>query len=408
MTARATDYLESGQRVFVGASSNEPTGLLETLRQEGIPEDIRFIQFPIGGLNQVDFTSFSSTASVETFFMTPVLGGASPERVHFLPMQMRWVYDYLSNNVDVALIQVARDRHGTLRLGPNVDFVGAVLNSARIVIAELNTTLVAAAGSPEIPESRISHIVETERTLPELPVPNIDNATLKIGTLVADLIRDGDCIQTGIGDIPTAVLSQLGSKNDLGLHGGIIDDGGMALIERGCINGSQKPLDKGLHVTGMALGSRELMRWLADQPDVIFRGANYTHEVSVINQIPNFVSVNSAVEIDLLGQVNAEYVRGRQVSGTGGSVDFMRAAKASRGGRSIVAMKATARNGAVSRIVSRVELVTALRTDVDMVVTEYGVADLKCASVKDRAMALIAIAAPDFRNELTDAMSKLP
>ena len=147
----------------------------------------------------------------------------------------------------------------------------------------------------------------------------------------------------------------------------------------------------------MALGSAALLEWLARRGDVVFRGADYTHEVRVIRDIPNFVSINSAVEIDLFGQVNAERVGGRQISGTGGSVDFMRAAKASKGGRSIVAMTATARGGSVSRIVPRVDLVTALRTDIDLVVTEYGVADLKHASTAARVDALIEIAAPGFR-----------
>jgi acyl-CoA hydrolase len=150
----------------------------------------------------------------------------------------------------------------------------------------------------------------------------------------------------------------------------------------------------------MALGSNDLLDWLADNPSVVFRGANYTHEVAAIRQLPNFVSVNSAVEIDLYGQVNAEYAGGRQISGTGGSVDFMRAAKASSGGRSIVAMSATARRGSVSRIVPKAEMVTALRTDVDIVVTEYGTADIKYLPIQARAEALINIAAPQFRDDL--------
>ena len=154
----------------------------------------------------------------------------------------------------------------------------------------------------------------------------------------------------------------------------------------------------------MALGDPDFNRWLADTPSVIFRGADYTHEVSIIRQLERFVSVNSAVEVDLFGQVNAEYAGGRQISGTGGSVDFMRAAKASKGGRSIVAMTATARGGTVSRIVPRVEMVTALRTDVDTVVTEFGVAEVKNLPTRARAEALISIAAPEFRDALLEEL----
>ena len=184
----------------------------------------------------------------------------------------------------------------------------------------------------------------------------------------------------------------------------MLDAGGRRLIDAGNVNGSRKAIDTGVHITGMALGDEALFDWLADQASVIFRGADHTHEVSAIAQLHDFVSINSAVEVDLFGQVNAEYAGGRQISGTGGSVDFMRAAKASKGGRSIVAMNATARGGSVSRIVPRVDMVTALRTDVDMVVTEYGVARLKNLPNRQRAAALIDIAAPQFRDTLRDHM----
>ncbi len=395
-----TRHLQSGQHIFVAGSSNEPTTLLQQLAQADLPPQLHFMQFPIGGYNNVDFTKFNDSAELTTFFMTPALREAAPARLHFLPMQMRWVYDYLREQTDVAVLQVALDSNGELRLGPNVDFVGAVLESAKVVLAELNHAVVAPAGSSRIERSRIDVLVESERPLVEMPAPSIDNAAQQIGAHVASLIRDGDCLQTGIGAIPAAILMQLGERNDLGMHGGLIDDGGMALIQAGNINGSRKAIDCGQHITGMALGSAALLDWLAHTPEVVLRGADHTHEVDAIRQLDNFVSINSAVEIDLYGQINAEFAGGRQISGTGGSVDFMRAAKASKGGRSIVAMNATARGGSVSRIVQKVELVTALRTDVDIVVTEYGVADIKHLPNQARAEALIDIAAPEFREEL--------
>jgi len=395
-----SDYLEAGQRIFVGGSCNEPSALLAQLEGAELPSDLHFLQFPLGVYNSTDFTALSPSAQMTTFFMSPALREADPQRLHFLPMQMRWVYDYLARDVDVAMLQVARDREGVLRLGPNVDFVGAVLRNAKLVLAELNHTLVAPAGCPRINPERIDFMFESERPLLEMPAPTIDEAADKIGARVAELINDGDCIQTGIGAIPAAILQKLRNKNDLGMHGGLLDEGGMELISRGNVTGAAKPLDTGLHVTGMALGSARMLDWLAHTPEVMFRSADHTHEVAAIKQLPNFVSVNSAVEIDLFGQVNAEYAGGRQISGTGGSVDFMRAAKASPGGRSIVAMNATARGGSVSRIVAKVELVTALRTDVDIVVTEFGVAELKNLPVRARAEALIGIAAPQFRDAL--------
>lgn len=392
--------IQAGQKIFVAGSSNEPTGLLEQMLAAPLADDLHFVQFPIGGFNNIDFTQANPTVHLTTFFMTPALKKADAARLHFLPMQMRWVYDYLSEGIDVALLQVARDRQGQLRLGPNVDFVDAVLNSASVVLAELNNSLIAAAGAPRIDPARIDYLFETDRAVYAPPIPDIDEAALKIGAHVAGLIKDGDCLQTGIGAIPAAILSQLKDKNDLGMHGGLIDDGGMHLIRNGNLNGRRKPVDTGKHITGMALGSEDLLRWLADTPEVVFCGANHTHEMASIRQLPNFVSVNSAVEIDVLGQVNAEFAGGRQISGTGGSVDFMRAAKASAGGRSIVAMNATARGGEVSRIVRRVEVVTALRTDIDIVVTEYGIAELKNLPAQARVEALIEIAAPQFRDQL--------
>lgn len=397
-------YLKPGQRIYVAGSSNEPTGLLQEMATSDLPENLEFIQFPLPGLNQTDFTQFSATASATTFFMSSALARGDTARVNYLPMQMRATFDYLGANVDVYLLQVAYDHAGKLRVGPNVDFHESVLAQNPTVIAQLNQRLVAPAGSLLMNPAQIDVLIENDISAPALVPATIDDAAQEIGRLVAGLIRDGDCLQTGIGAIPAAILNQLTDKNDLGMHGGLIDDGGMRLIQQGIVNGARKAIDTGRHITGMALGSDDLMQWLASERNVVFRGANHTHEVNVIRQLDGFVSVNSAVEVDLFGQVNAEMAGGRQISGTGGSVDFMRAAKASKGGRSIVAMNATARGGSVSRIVPKVEMVTALRTDVDTVVTEYGVAQIKNLPNRARAEALINIAAPQFRDELRDAL----
>ncbi|MED6342353.1 MAG: acetyl-CoA hydrolase/transferase C-terminal domain-containing protein [Pseudomonadota bacterium] len=404
--AELAELLAPGQRIFVAGSSNEPAALLEAMAQMQLPEDLHFLQFPIAGLNGVDFTTWNDSADLTTFFMTPTLAKADVQRIHYLPMQMRAVFDYLAKDVDVCLLQVAHDRNGVLRVGPNVDFVAAVLSGARIVIAELNRHIVAPLGCPRIESAQIDYLFESDRSLATMATPKIDEAAQSIGKLVAGLINDGDCVQTGIGAIPAAILNELSAKNDLGLHGGLIDAGGMRLIEAGNVNGARKAIDRGLHITGMALGDSELFDWLADQPSVVFRGADHTHEVSAIAELDNFVSINSAVEVDLFGQVNAEFAGGKQISGTGGSVDFMRAAKASKGGRSIVAMNATARGGTVSRIVPQVDMVTALRTDVDIVVTEFGVAQLKNLPNRQRQDALIEIAAPQFRDELREGSLK--
>jgi 4-hydroxybutyrate CoA-transferase len=400
------DLLEPGMRVFVSGSSNEPAGLLDALAtRPAAAAGVTFVQFPLAGLNDRDLSALHPEARFETFFMTGALAaGLKAGRVAFVPMQMRAVFDFLAESkLDLVLTQAARDVDGRLRFGPNVDFLeGALRTGARLVL-EVNEGFEAPLGCPLVPAARVHAAIVTSRPGAEFPPAQPDEVAHAIARHVAALVPDGACIQTGIGAIPAAVLTALGEKNDLGLHGGLLDDHGMTLVERGVVTGRTKAIDRNRHVTGMALGTRALGEWLAHRSDVVFRGASHTHEVAVIRELDRFVSINSAVEVDLYGQVNAEFAGGRQVSGTGGSVDFMRGARASREGRSIVALNATARGGSVSRIVPRVELVTAARTDVDSVVTEYGVARLRGADLGSRARQLIAIAAPSFRDALTDA-----
>ena len=395
-----------GASVYVGGSCAEPRGLLDAVQThcQG-SSGVHYTQFPLGAVNQRDLTRITPDATMSVFFMTPFIQDSFKEgRVNFIPMHMRTAFDYLrTTKLDVALLQAAWDRNGALRYGPNVDFLDAVLANAKHIIVEENNSFVAPVGTPLVDTVQVDLLLDVGREKPVFPVGDIDDVSNKIGEQIATLIKDGDCLQTGIGAVPAAILANLGERSDLGFHGGLMDDGVLALIRNGNMNGSRKAIDKGKHILGMALGSEELLDWLAHDPlaeGVVFKSANYTHEVSVIGQLDNFVSVNSAVEIDLMGQVNAEVAGTKQISGTGGSVDFMRSAKASGGGRSIVAMASTARGGTVSRIVPRVTLVTALRTDVDIVVTEFGVAELRNESLASRAERLIEIAHPDFRDEL--------
>ncbi|MEM9743091.1 MAG: acetyl-CoA hydrolase/transferase C-terminal domain-containing protein [Pseudomonadota bacterium] len=392
-------WLRPGERVFVGAASNEPLGLLDALRP-GVPTGVEFIQFPLRGLNGTDFTAWGPSVRQTTVFMTPALGKADPQRLAFLPLGMRAFYDYLRTDIDVALIQVAMDAQGNLRSGPNVDFLTALLNSRARIYAERVTGATAPVGAPLVSPNRLAGVFESPREFLPLDLPLIDDTAAAIAAQVAEVIQDGDCLQTGVGAIPAAILQALDQHNDLGWHGGLVDDAVLRLIERGNVNGLQKSIDPGVHVAGMALCSTAGYDRLAELASLSFRSADYTHSYEVLRTIDRFVSINGALEVDLSGQINAEVAGGRQLAGTGGAVDFMRGARASAGGRSIVALPATARGGSVSRIVPQVEHVTALRTDVDLVATEYGVADLRHASLAERRERLRAIAAPVFRDQL--------
>jgi len=391
-------------RVYVAGSAGEPSAMIATLSSEPqAAAGLHFVQFPLPDLNQMDFTALDVDTEQTIFFMTAALRNAAADRLHFVSIHMRRVYDYLLENpVAIALLQVARDADGELRIALNADFVEAALaNPATLVVAQLNEGFVAPRGAPLA--RRIDYLLTGTSDAPEYigtASAKEDRVAQQIGEYVASLIRNGDCLQTGIGAIPGAVLAALGDKRDLGFHGGLIDDGVLELIEQGVITGARKTLDVGQHVAGMALGSTGFIDRLGARDDVLLVGANRTHDAAEIARLDNFVSINSAVQVDLLGQINGEFAGGRQISGTGGSVDFMRSARGSRGGRSIVALPSTARGGSVSRIVPRVDMVTALRSDVDIVVTEHGIAHLRDLPMPERARRLRAVAAPEFRTEL--------
>jgi 4-hydroxybutyrate CoA-transferase len=271
------------------------------------------------------------------------------------------------------------------------------------VIGEINARQPAPADAPGLPASRLDYALACDRPVPTLAHSEISDVARRIGRHVADLIDDGDCIQLGIGAIPDAALAGLSGKNDLGIHSGMISDGVMDLARAGNITGHNKTLDTDRIVSGVTLGSQRLVEWAGAAPELAVRPVGYTHDSGVIRRIDNFVSINSALEIDLFGQVNSDMLGGRQLSGTGGSVDMMRGAALSRGGRSIIALSATAGGGKISRIVAALPLhtaTTALRTDIDYVVTEFGARRIRYLPVQARAEALIEIAHPDFHDRL--------
>lgn len=402
-------FFEPGMTVFVAGATAEPSEILAALqRQPDRCAGVHFVSISIPGINGFDFSALHPEIRSTTFFATPE-NRASIEagNTDFVPLQYRVIFDYLSNGlkVDIVLAQLPPAQGDTISLGLCADFLPAVLDEAGMVIAEINERQPVPSDSPTISLDRIDLAVACDRPVAEFPAQKADKTVTAIGAHIKQLIDDGDCLQIGIGTIPGAALAALSDKNDLGIHSGLISDGVMALANAGNITGRYKTQDQNKIVTGTTLGSDSLIQWAGDAPDLMIRPVGYTHDPGVIRQIDNFVSINSAVEVDLFGQVNADMMGGRQWTGPGGAVDMMRGAALSRGGRSIVALKATAANGERSRIVAALDqniAATALRTDIDYVVTEYGARRVRYLSTAARAEALIGITAPAFRDQLRD------
>ena len=410
----ATDLpalLRPGLTVFVQGAVGEPLALGQALAAAGeASRGVHYISCLVPGINRTDFSAFHPEARLTTFFVQAELRESfAAGKVRFLPLHYSGVCCYMKSlpPMDLVLIQVAPpDADGMCSLGLSVDFVPLILDAAKVVVAEVNAAMPSPPGSPKIPYDRLDYAVPTDRALPEMPTGDLPAVIATIGAKVAELIDDGSCIQIGIGKVPAAILTCLKDRRDLGLHGGMVTDEVADLVDAGSLNGSRKSIDTNYIICGAAMGTSRVFEWAANRADVQFRGADYTHNVPVVAQIDNFVSINSTLEVDLTGQANSETVGGRQISGTGGLVDFVRGARMAKNGRSILALSATAAKGTISRIVPALgsgAVVSCPRADIDFVVTEYGAARLKDKSIDERAEALIAIAAPNFQAELTRA-----
>jgi len=403
---RLPGLLRPGMTVFVQGASGQPSPLLQALA--AAPEasaDVHYAGCLIPGINTIDPASFHPDARLTSFFVFgDIARSHAAGRVRFLPLHYSGIWNYLARlQVDLALLQVTPpDRGGRSSLGVSVHFVPAVLDRAKVIVAEVNTAMPRPARSWEVPYDRLDYVVETERPLVALATGDPAPEIARIGQNVASLIEDGDTIQIGIGKVPAAVLASLRDRRDLGLHGGLVSDEVAELHAAGVLTGARKSHERGVMVCTAALGSNRVYDWAGRCRDLRFAPVSHTHDLRVIAQIDRFVAINSVLSVDLHGQANAETVAGRQVSGTGGLLDFVRGARLSKGGRSILALPSTA-GGGTSRIVPRLgesDLVSCPRADADIVVTEHGVADLRDRSIDERADALIAIAGPACRDAL--------
>lgn len=306
--------------------------------------------------------------------------------------------------IDVALISVSPpDAKGNCTFGVSSDFTKAMAENAKIVVAEINEQMPHVYGDTLINVEKIDYMIETDRPLPQVPSPKTTDKDRCIGEYVSRLIDDGATIQIGIGRLSEAALESLHGKRCLGVHSGLLTDGIVDLVKKGVIDNSRKGLQNGKIVATTMIGSDKLFRFVHENRDVASYPSDYTHHEVTLSKLNNLHAINSAIQVDLSGQVNAETIGGIQVSGVGGQTDFICGAGKSKGGKSIIVLSSTTSSEKRSRIVGCLDpgaSVTSLRHDIDYVVTEYGIACLKGKTLRERAKSLIDIAHPKFRDEL--------
>lgn len=301
------------------------------------------------------------------------------------------------------------DERGYVSIGLSCDYGWQAAKSAKTVIAEVNPNMPRTFGESFIHVTDIDGFLLSWEPLPEAKPPRITEEDKKIGKYIADLVHDGDCLQLGIGAVPDAVCSFLGDKKNLGLHSEMFSDGVLPLFEKGVINGSCKQRDIGRACVTFLMGSRKLYDFVNNNPMIQMMPVDVCNNPAIISQNDNVVSINSCVQVDLQGQVCAEAIGLKQISGIGGQMDFVRGANLSKGGRSIIALHSTTKDESESKIVTTITTggpVTTSRCDVNYIVTEYGVAQLRGQTLRERAKRLIAIAHPKFRAELAEEYAK--
>ncbi len=404
--------IEPGRRILVGSGAAEPLTLVNALTEYGDQlSDNEIVHLLTLGPAPYVRPEFEHRFRHAAFFIGPNTRSAVQEgRADFIPVFLSEVPRLIRSRrvrIDVVLLQVTPpDRHGQVSLGVSVDVVRAAVDSADLVLAEVNPAMPRTFGDSLVRVEDIDWLIPVDTAVPELASEPLDETSLAIGKHVASLIPDGATLQTGIGKIPHAIVEALGNRHDLGVHTEMLSDSIVDLVEAGVVTGRRKTLLPGKIVTSFVMGTKRLYDWVDDNPMVELRPSDFTNDPLIVARNDTMVAINSALGVDLTGQVAADTIGGRFFSGIGGQVDFIRGAARSRGGRPIIALPSTAKSGTLSRIQPAFEAgagVVTSRGDVHYVVTEYGVADLWGKSIRERALALIEIAHPDYRGELLTA-----
>jgi len=412
----AVELIKRGSRVFIGTACGEPQHLIRSLVENDQLQDIMIYQMLSHTLAEyVDNPSFLRRFSLKLFFISQDMRKAAFEgKIDYLPMYLSQIPRYFSSQrigLDVALIQVAPpDKFGYCSLGVSVDITRSGMENAKMVIAQVNPRMPRTWGDSFVHVDELDFLVWHEEPLVE-SVPNVKNNEVaqRIGFYVNQLVDDGATLQIGFGQLPFAILGHLQDKKDLGIHTQMITDGFIPLLEKRVINNKKKTLLPGRVVASLCMGSEKLYQYVDNNPVFYFRSSEFVNDPTVIARNDNLVSISSALEVDLTGQVCSDSTGYLFYSGIGDQVDFLRGSAMSKGGFSIIALPSTAQNGKVSRIVPHLSEgagVATTRGDVNFIITEYGIAELQGKGIYQRVMELAQIAHPRFRDELIGVAKK--
>lgn len=411
----AVGLVRSGMRVFVHGAAATPTPLLEALVARPDVEGVRLYHLHTGGPAPWAAPEQAGRfRSVSLFTGAPVREAVADGRADFVPVFLSDIPALFRSGViplDVALVQVSPpDRHGFCSLGTSVDVARAAVDAATFVVAEVNARMPRTHGAGTVPLDRFDAVVATDRPLPAHDPEPPDDVAARIGELVAALVPDRATLQMGIGTIPNAVLARLHEKRDLGIHTECFSDSLVELVAAGAVTNRFKAVHPGRIVTSFVDGSRRLYDFVDDNPLVEFHPSDRVNDTARISRNPRVVAVNSALQVDLSGQVGADSLGHRVYSGIGGQMDFIRGAARSRGGVPVIALPATAAGGRASRIVAELAPgsgVVTTRGHVHWVVTEYGAVNLHGATLRERGERLASIAHPDLRAELRRDLQRM-
>jgi len=408
---KAVSLVNSGDRVFIQGAAMTPNLLVDALcdRYEEI-KDVEIVSIHTEGSARYTQEPCCHSFKLNSCFVgSNVRTAVNSSEGGYIPIFLSEIHQLFRRNIlplDVAIVQVSPpDKHGYCSLGVSVDISLPAIQTAKKVIAEVNPQVPRTHGDGIIHMSHIDYAIEIDAPIHVHEIQPISEIESQIGKNVASLIEDGATLQMGIGNIPNAVLQNLGGHSRLGIHTEMFSDGLLPLIESGVVTGEDKIVKPGKIVTSFAVGSQKLYDFVDDNPIVHFKEAAYTNDTSIIRRNPKMTAINSAIEIDLTGQICADTIGRRQFSGVGGQMDFIRGASLSKGGKPIFAMPSVTSKG-ISKITPCLQEgagVTTTRAHVHYVATEYGVVDLFGKNIKERANLLISIAHPDHRERLEKA-----